>query len=110
MMPHTAPRKVPLQTDAFLHPRRAVSHLGVRAGMTVADFGAGSGAYVLAIAEILQNSGALYAIDVQQDLLRRVHNEATHRGFKNVKIIWADLEKHKGSKIAQGTVDLVLIS
>lgn len=94
----------------FAHPYRNVLALGIEPGMLVADFGSGSGAYVLAVAKQLENSGHVYAIDVQQDLLRRIKNEAHGRGYKNVEIIWSDLEKPGGSKIADIHLDLVLIS
>jgi len=97
-------------TANFAHPMRNVSILGIEPGMSVADFGAGSGAYVLAMAEQMANSGHIYAIDVQKDLLRRIHNESMRRGFTNVKIIWADLEQPKASKIKSGSLDFVLIS
>lgn len=99
-----------LDTAGFAHPPRNVDALGVSPGMTVADFGAGSGAYVLAIGERLEGKGHVYAIDVQQDLLRRIKNEAHKRGLKNVEIIWGDLEAPNGSKIADRHADLVLIS
>lgn len=99
---HTAP--------GFAHPRRNVAVLGIEPGMSVADFGSGSGAYVLAIAERLEGVGRLFAIDVQRDLLRRIHTEAHRRGFKNVQIIWADLEKEGSSKLASHSLDVVLIS
>ncbi|MDB5238132.1 MAG: type 11 methyltransferase [Candidatus Kaiserbacteria bacterium] len=100
----------PLNTAGFAHPARNVELLGIEPGHTVADFGSGSGAYVLAIAEKLQGSGHVYAVDVQQDLLLRIKNEAHKKHFKNVEIIWGDLEKIGGSKIADKHVDLVLIS
>ena len=99
-----------LSTAAFAHPLRNVEALGVNPGMTVADFGSGSGAYVLAIAERLQGDGEVYAIDVQRDLLRKVHNEAHKRGLKGVKVIWGDLEMPGGSKLSDSLCDLVLIS
>jgi ubiquinone/menaquinone biosynthesis C-methylase UbiE len=108
-MQQTAHSNLP-HTAGFAHPARNVSMFGIEPGMSVADFGAGSGAYIWPIAEALENSGQLFAIDVQQDLLRRIHNEAHKRGYKNVKIIWADLEKAKSSKIADKTLDYVLIS
>lgn len=97
-------------TAGFAHPPRNVAVLGVQPGMRVADFGSGSGAYVLAIAKELNNSGHVYAIDVQKDLLRRTKNEADKLGYKNVEILWGDLEAENGSKIAHDTIDLVLIS
>ncbi len=94
----------------FAHPKRNVAALGIELGMSVADFGSGSGIYVLHIAEALEHSGRVYAIDVQRDLLQRVKNEAQRRGFKNVDVIWTDLERQGSSKLADQTLDLVLIS
>ncbi len=95
---------------AFAHPARNVSALGIQSGMSVADFGSGSGAYVLAIAERLEGTGHVYAIDGQRDFLRRTKNEAQKRGYHNVEVIWCDLERPRASKIADQKLDLVLIS
>lgn len=100
----------PSKTAAFAHPRRNVAALGIQSGMSVADFGSGSGAYVLAMAERLEGSGHVYAMDVQRDLLRKVKNEAHKRGYNNVEVIWCDLERPRASKIADQKLDLVLIS
>ena len=94
----------------FAHPVRNTAALGIQPGMNVADFGSGSGAYVLAIAKELQGSGHIFAVDIQKDLLRRTHNEAAKIGYKNVEIIWGDLEAPGGSKIADHSLELVLIS
>lgn len=100
----------PLRAAGFAHPPRNVAALGIQSGMSVADFGSGSGAYVLGMAERLLGSGHVYAIDVQRDLLRRVKNEAHKRGYNNVEVIWCDLERPRASKIADQKLDLVLIS
>ena len=47
----------PLPVHGFAHPRRNVGALGVEPGMSVADFGSGSGIYVLHMAEALANAG-----------------------------------------------------
>ena len=52
----------------------------------------------------------MYAIDVQRDLLRKITNEATRLGYQNVDVIWADLEAPRSSKLADASIDLVLIS
>src|SRR3989344_5280139 len=98
----------PLPTAGFAHPRRNIAALGIQSSMRVADFGAGGGAYTLAIAERLEGSGRVYAIDVQRDLLRRIANEAARRGYANVEGIWADLEVPRASKLADASIDLVL--
>ena len=94
----------------FAHPARNVGALGIQSGMSVADFGSGSGAYVLSMAKRLEGAGRVYAIDVQRDLLRKVKNEAEKRGYHNVEVIWCDLEQPRASKIAERALDLVLIS
>lgn len=109
-MQQTAHRHKPLNTEGFAHPHTNVSVFGIEHGMQIADFGSGSGHYVLAMAEHLSGSGHVYAIDVQRDLLKRTQNEATKRGLKNVAVIWADLEAHRSSKIADRHLDIVLIS
>lgn len=78
--------------------------------MKVADFGAGSGAYVAAIADALEGTGVVYAIDIQRDLLRRMSNDAKHAGRTNVEIVWGDLETPNATKLADRHLDLVLIS
>lgn len=108
-MQHAA-HHAPLKTDEFAHPRKNVAAFRVREGQSVADLGAGSGAYTFPIAEALGPTGRIYAIDVQKDLLRRISNEATRRGLKNVEVLWADLEVPRSSKLADGSMDLVLIS
>jgi ubiquinone/menaquinone biosynthesis C-methylase UbiE len=62
------------------------------------------------MAKRMENAGHVYAIDVQQDLLRRTKNDAHKHGYKNVEIIWSDLEKPGGSTLADRYLDLVLIS
>src|SRR3569832_2186977 len=99
-----------LNTAGFARPEENVDALGIEPGMLVADFGSGSGAYVHAIAHALKGQGHVYAIDVQKDLLRRIHNDSHARGHKHVSIIWSDLEATEGSKIASKHIDLVLIS
>lgn len=98
------------KTAGFAHPPRNVSEFGIRAGMSVADFGSGSGAYVLLMAQALQGSGHVYAVDIQRDLLRRTLAEAKERGLANVDVVWADVEKPGASKIAKEALDIVLIS
>jgi ubiquinone/menaquinone biosynthesis C-methylase UbiE len=107
---HSRENTSPIQTAGFAHPKRNIEALGIEPGMVIADFGSGSGAYVLAIAEMLAGSGKVYAIDVQKDLLRRTLNEAKKRGYENVHIIWGDLEKENGTKLTDQSADIVLIS
>lgn len=104
------PYTICMKVENFAHPPRNVAALGIDPGMSVADFGSGSGAYVSLIAEQLSGTGHVYAVDIQKDLLRRTFNEAKRRGQHTVRVLWGDLEQPGGSKIADHVLDLVLIS
>lgn len=101
---------VAMHVENFAHPPRNVKAFGLQPGMSVADFGSGSGAYVELIATELSDSGHVYAIDIQKDLLRRTYNEAKRKNHHSIKVLWGDLESPGGSKIADTALDFVLIS
>lgn len=94
----------------FTDPAQNVAAFGLTEGMRVADFGTGSGAYALIMAERVGSTGKVYAVDIQNDLLTRLDKLAKERHLENIEIIWGDVEKQGGSKIADQTVELVLIS
>ena len=100
----------PIPTAGFAEPAKNVREMGISSGMNIADFGAGSGAYTIEIGKILGERGYVYAIDIQRDLLRRLKNESDRLGLKAVEIIWADLEQPGSSKLADRSVDFVLMS
>src|SRR3989344_4375470 len=94
----------------FITPKEIIHSLNIGAGVTVADFGAGSGHYVFPIAKILGSGGKMYALDIQRKLLEKIKTEAEEEHLDNVEIIWADLEAEKGARLANSIVDKVLIA
>lgn len=93
----------------FSDPVKNLDACSIQAGMEIADLGAGSGFYTLAAAKALMNTGKVYAVDAQKDLLTKIKNAATRDGFYNVEVIWGDIEKEGGSKLRDMSVDLVLL-
>jgi ubiquinone/menaquinone biosynthesis C-methylase UbiE len=98
------------EESRFVDPLHVVRMIGVHAGSRVADVGTGSGAYALALARVVGEEGRVYAIDVQKDMLTRLANEASKRGYKNLEMIWGDVDRTGGSKIADHSLDIVLFS
>ena len=94
----------------FIKPEEIIKNFEIRQGMVVADFGSGSGHYVLAIAKKMNNSGVVYAIDIQKNLLETIKSEAVKQHLSNVEIIWADIEGKEGTKLANGTLDFAIAS
>jgi SAM-dependent methyltransferase len=100
----------PVSSTNFANPTANVAKMGIDPGMKVVDFGAGSGAYTIAAARFVGQSGKVYAVDVQKELLTRIKNNATKEGMDWVEIVWGDFEKSGGSRIKDKSVDMVIMS
>ena len=74
------------ERDAAGEPRQLVRLLGIKAGMTVADIGAGSGYYVVRLAPIVGADGRIIAEDVVPEYLRGLRNRVRNLGLWNVTI------------------------
>lgn len=94
----------------FLNPEKNLLKVGLSESMVVADFDSGSGYYSLAAAKLVGNSGKVYSIDHNEELLRKISNDAKSLGFKNIKIIGSNLENQNGSKLRDDLVDIVIIA
>ncbi len=94
----------------FSDPIKNIEQAGILPGMEVADFGAGSGTYVLAVAKALMATGRVYAIDVQQELLSKIKNNAVREGIYNIEVIWGDIEKQGGTKLRDNSIDFAILS
>lgn len=94
----------------FIDPKKAIRELGLLPGQRVADFGAGSGHYAFAAAEIVGEGGVVYALDIQRDLVSRVARDAAERRLTMIETISCDLEEEEGSHLSKGSFDAVVIS
>ncbi len=84
--------------------------MGLREGMKVADLGSGSGHYTLAASGIVGSTGRVYAIDIQEDILKNVQNAAHSAGRRNIETIWGNFEKAGGTKLRDHSVDAIILS
>ena len=100
----------------FVDPTKIIEQLNVTPGMVVADLGAGSGFYTLAVARklkqggITEKEGKVYAIEVQRDLLARIKDLASKENLTNIDYLWANFEKLGGTKLHDHSVDRVILS
>ncbi|TSC61314.1 MAG: methylase [Parcubacteria group bacterium Gr01-1014_107] len=72
--------------------------------------GSGSGFYTMAAAKLVGEHGRVYAVDIQKELLITIKREAERQHLLNVEIIWGDVEKSGGTKLANSSVDTVIAS
>jgi len=94
----------------FSDPKKNIEQFALLPGMRVADLGSGSGFYCLAAARAVTDSGRVYGIDLQKDLLTRLKNNAQKEGILNIEVIWGDVEVVGGTKLGDHLLDAVIIS
>lgn len=79
-------------------------------GMKVADFGVGSGFFTRGAARAVGERGAVFAIDIDGDLLARMRTLACDEGLSNIEYIRGDLEHIHGSGLPDESLDAVIIA
>ena len=91
---------------AGLKVDEVVARLGLRAGSTVADIGAGAGVFEGALAAAVSPGGTVYAVDIDQGLLDHIAQRASKLGLANVRVV---LGKYTDPGLPVRTVDVALI-
>jgi len=89
------------------NPEKVLEALGVQAGMTVADIGAGPGFYTLPAAKLVGPQGKLIALDIEPRMLERLHQRADEAGLCNVETLVAQEQR---LPLADAVVDVVLVA
>jgi len=87
-------------------PDKVMDIIGLAAGMTVAEIGAGQGRYVVHLADRVGPDGKVYAEDINGDFLRHLAERCRRGGFSNVETILGDLTD---PKLPPGTLDLIFV-
>lgn len=97
-------------THAFSNPHENVLQLGLHEGMKVGDFGTGSGHYARAAAAVVGQSGKVYAIDVQEDVLKHLKLNSHDHHKSIIDTIWGDIEKPGGTHLRDASLDAVILA
>ncbi len=92
----------------FLNPSEVVAQTGLMQGQVVADLGCGNGFYVLPAAQMVGREGMVYAMDLMENKLAATVSIANQFGYKNVRVVKADLSKPL-IDIPAESCDLVII-
>jgi SAM-dependent methyltransferase len=92
--------------DDRLQISRVMDILGITTGKKVADIGAGSGWFTVRAAARVTDSGIVYAVDINPDAIRYIHNRIKQNHLHNVKTI---LSRQDDPLLPQNSVDAVLL-
>ncbi len=88
------------------HPDEALDALGIRAGMIVADVGAGTGYITQRLAKRVGPAGKVYANDVQPEMLSRLQEHLEQNHITNVETV---LGTQTNPNLPANTFDLILM-
>ncbi|MBU4298446.1 class I SAM-dependent methyltransferase [Patescibacteria group bacterium] len=91
----------------FLNPSEVLKQIKLKQDMVAADFGCGSGGWVIPLSRHLAK-GRVYAIDILEEPLSALRAKLKAEKISNIEIIRADVES--GSKLQDNSCDLVLMT
>jgi ubiquinone/menaquinone biosynthesis C-methylase UbiE len=81
----------------------------LQAGMTVADFGCGTGYFSLPIAKKIGEEGVVYALDILPEKLEVIESQVKMRNITNIIAKRVNLENKEGSQLGAGSADWVIM-
>jgi len=93
--------------NSFLKPKEVLEKLNLAKNLIAADFGCGSGGWVLPLAKILED-GKIYAVDILEEPLSALKSKAKLEGISNIELVKGDVEK--GIRLLSQSCDLVLMT
>jgi cyclopropane fatty-acyl-phospholipid synthase-like methyltransferase len=76
--------------DAYQKPADVLAALALRPGEVLADVGSGSGYFTLRLARAVGESGRVYGVDVDPELVRHLNRRVRDAGLRNVHVLLAD--------------------
>lgn len=94
----------------FLDPGKIISEFDIQEGMSVADFGCGTGYFTILLGQKVGKDGKVYALDVQEPPLDSVRAKAKAAGLENIETVRANLEVLGGSRLPDNSQDMVLLA
>jgi ubiquinone/menaquinone biosynthesis C-methylase UbiE len=91
--------------DLFSPRIDVLKEAGIKPGFRVLDYGCGPGSYILPLAELVGESGEIYALDIHPLAIKMVQSIASNWGLTNVKTILSDCN----TGLPESSIDVVLL-
>jgi len=91
--------------DLFLPRLNILKEVGIKPGFHVLDFGCGPGSYIMPLAELVGESGKIYALDIHPLAIQRVQDIASKKQLTNVETILSDCQ----TGLPDNSLDVVLL-
>lgn len=91
--------------DLFNSPKIVLREVSIKHGITVLDYGCGPGNYSIAVSELLDGTGEIFALDKHPLAIKSISKKIKQKNIKNIGIIHSDCK----TGLAPNSVDVVLL-
>jgi ubiquinone/menaquinone biosynthesis C-methylase UbiE len=91
--------------DLRLPRKNILKEVGIKPGFHVLDYGCGPGSYIVPLAELVGESGKIYALDIHPLAISKVQNIASKKKLANVETILSDCQ----TGLHRNSLDVVLL-
>src|SRR5262245_19380289 len=92
--------------DSWQHPEKVMDALGIKAGATVADVGAGEGYFTFRLAARVGPAGKVYAEDILEDRLEQIRALASKRKLAQIETVLGTTDD---PRLPAGQMDVALV-
>jgi ubiquinone/menaquinone biosynthesis C-methylase UbiE len=90
----------------FFRPRRSIlKEVNIKARFNVLDYGCGPGSYIVPLAELVGQSGRIYALDIHPLAIETVQKLASRKRLDNVQTVLSDCQ----TGLPSDSMDVVLL-
>jgi len=89
---------------------QAVEKIGLQPGERVADLGSGTGYFTFSSAFFVGGTGAVFAVDVQKNMLEEVRRQSKKRYVPSVHVLHGDIETKGGTRLSDSSMDAVIVA
>jgi ubiquinone/menaquinone biosynthesis C-methylase UbiE len=76
--------------DAYQKPHEVITALELKPGEVIADIGSGSGYFTLRLAAHVGDSGRVYGVDIDPEMVRYLNRRVRDAALGNVRVLLAD--------------------
>jgi ubiquinone/menaquinone biosynthesis C-methylase UbiE len=91
--------------DIVSPPQAVLEEVGIEQGFWVLDFGCGPGSFAVAAAQMVGESGKVYAVDIHPLAIQRVDRVSSRRGLTHIETIRSD----GPTELPNESLDVVLL-
>lgn len=91
-------------------PSKIIKASGLKQGMKVVDLGCGSGAYTMEIAKALGEGSELYAVDLQEEMLRGLEDKLSETNGVNMADVSAFVGDAEDLPFNDDSIDMLFVT